>query len=76
MRFRFLSRGYGLFFVPEVVDERKDETSDRADELHPIFNIIHTRHPPSFEEESRRIELPNALNTAQSHKFFKQKSLP
>ena len=40
---QFRAVRYGLFFSVEVVDEREDETADRANEPKPIMNL-HQRH--------------------------------
>ena len=64
-----LSRGNGLFFTFEVVDDGEEETADRANETYPIMKF-HCASPPSFEEESRTANyLPRKI-LSHVHKIF------
>ena len=47
-----------FLLILEVTEEREDEIDDRADELNPIEEIVHSRHLLPSREESRHIELP------------------
>ena len=60
--------------VIEVRQCREDERPDGANELQPVLNV-HNASPPSFEEESRLIELSAAVNIAYGHKSFNKNRL-
>ncbi len=62
---------YGLFFAIEMVDEREDETADRANEHQPIEKL-HTRHLlPSRKKADTSNCLPRK-NIAYVQKLFKK----
>ena len=66
---------YGLFFSVEEVDERNDETADRANELDPIMNL-HSRHLLPSRKKPTHQTTCRPLNITYVQKCFKKNFPP